>query len=79
MSQERTAEWKEKLRMLIGETNHTVKNSEKEKLYALLSEYHEVFSLEDNKRGETDLVQLMIDTGDTPPQRQSARHVPFAA
>ena len=79
LSQERTDDRKKKLRMLIGEANHGVKSSEKEELYALLSEYHEVFSLEDNERGETDLVQLTIDTGDAPPQRQSARRVPFAA
>ena len=35
-----------------------------ETLYKLLSEHDEVFSLEENERGETDLVQLEIDTGD---------------
>ena len=38
-----------------------------------------MFSLEDNERRETDIVQFAIDTGDVPPQRQSARRVPFAA
>lgn len=50
-----------------------------EALVKLLTEHHEAFSLEENERGETDLVQLMIDTGDAPPQRQSARHIPYTA
>ena len=38
-----------------------------------------MFILEDNERGETDLVQLTIDTEGAPPKRQPARRVPFAA
>jgi len=34
---------------------------------------------QENERGETDLVQLEIDTGDAPPQRQSARRIPYTA
>ena len=40
---------------------------------------HEVFSLEDEERGETDLVEFRIDTGDATPKRQAARRIPFAA
>ena len=36
------------------------------------------FSLEEEERGETDLIQLEIDTGDTPPKRQWPRRMPFA-
>ena len=36
-------------------------------------------SIEEDERGETDIVQLVIDTGDAPPQKQSVRRVPFAA
>ena len=69
----------EKLRMWISEGTNMPNSSERKKLNTLLSEYHEVFSLEDDERGETDLVQLTIDTGDAPPQRQPARRVPIAA
>ena len=44
----------------------------------LLAEYHNIFSLED-ERGETDLVEFKIDTGDACPKRQAARRIPFAA
>ncbi len=39
---------------------------------------HEAFSLDDNERGETDLVQLQIYTGDAAPVKQSVRQMPFA-
>ena len=38
---------------------------------------HDVFSLEEGKRGETDNVQFEIDTGDAP-QKQPPRRMPFA-
>ena len=39
---------------------------------------HKVFALEENERGETDRVQLHIDTGDAIPKKQSPRRMPFA-
>ena len=39
---------------------------------------HKVFALEENERGETDRVQLHIDTGDAIPKKQSPRCMPFA-
>ena len=45
----------------------------------LLSDHHDVFALEDKERGETDLVQLEIETGSSPPARQHPRRMPFAA
>ena len=47
-------------------------------LLGLLEEYHDVFSLEDGERGETDLVQFHIDTGEAIPHRQPVRRAPFA-
>ena len=52
---------------------------EKSKVQDLLCEHHNVFSLEDGERGETGMVQLTIDTGDSKPKRQPARRTPFAA
>ena len=52
---------------------------EKSKLQDLLCEHHNVFALEDGERGETGMVQMTIDTGDSEPKRQPARRTPFAA
>ena len=43
---------------------------EREQLKVMLMEYHTIFSLEENERGKTDLVQFEIDTGDSPPKKQ---------
>jgi len=52
---------------------------DQEQLLSLLTEYHDVFSIEDGERGETDWVEMNIDTGDATPVRQQPRRVPFAA
>ena len=44
----------------------------------MLEEYHEVFSLGKEDRGETDLIELHIDTGDAVPWKYPVRRVPFA-
>ncbi len=49
-----------------------------EQLGALLEEYHDVFSLGKEDRGETDLIELHIDTGDAVPRKYPVRRVPFA-
>ena len=38
----------------------------------------DVFALDSSELGSTDLVMHSIDTGDTPPIKQSVRRVPFA-
>ena len=43
-----------------------------------LSQYHDIFSLEDGERGETDLTEMTIETGDSPPKRVPARRMPLA-
>ena len=50
----------------------------KEQLLGLLTERHSVFCLEAGERGETDLIEFHIDTGDTRPLRQHPRRMPFA-
>ena len=40
-----------------------------EQLSAVLEEYREVFSLGKEDRGETDLIELHIDTGDAAPRK----------
>ena len=43
-----------------------------------LSEHHDVFCLADGERGETDLVEMDIDTGGAVPKRIPARRMPLA-
>ena len=52
---------------------------EEEGTLELLSEYHDIFSLEEDERGQTDLIEFPIDTGDVHPIRHPLRHMPFAA
>ena len=51
---------------------------QRDQMYRLLCEYHDVFALEDRERGETDLIQLEIDTGNAPPNKQHPRRMPFS-
>ena len=51
---------------------------EKKRFLEFLSESHKAFSLEEGERGETDKVQLHIDTGDAPPRKQYPRRMPFS-
>ena len=44
----------------------------------ILGKYH-IFSLCDDKREETDLVEFKIGTGDVSPKKETARRFPFAA
>ena len=47
----------------------TLPPDELQRLKDFLVDHHDVFSLEEGERGETDIVQFEIDTGDTPPQK----------
>ena len=44
----------------------------------LIEEYSDIFALDATELGCTNLVTHFIDTGNSPPIRQPARHVPFA-
>ena len=54
---------KQRLWELIGEPNYSVKPEQTEELHAFLSDYHEVFYIEEQEQGETDLVEMEIHTG----------------
>ena len=72
------AEWrKEKLHKLYKD-NIDLPDPAKELFLRFLSNHHEAFSLEENERGETDLLEMEINTGDAPPKKQRPRHMPFA-
>jgi len=54
--------------LMIGiEERHS--QGECSQLSGLLAQYHDIFSLEDNDRGETDLVEFKIDTHDSCPRK----------
>ena len=74
-----TGQRKKRLRELLRKEfdDMSIPAVEKNMLWSLLEEYHNVFSLE-GERGETDLVELEIDTGDAVRKRQPSRRVPFA-
>ena len=62
--------WQVEERSLVGE--------EMKSLKSLVCEYADVFALDSSELGSTDLVTHTIDTGDSPPIKQSARRTPFA-
>lgn len=45
----------------------------------MLLDKNHAFVIVDCNRGETDLIQMRIDTGDATPRIQSVHHTPFAA
>ena len=52
-------------------TSLSVSAEEMKQLYDILGEFHDIFSLDDDKRGETSLVEFNRDTGDSPPIKQA--------
>lgn len=56
----------------------TLTTSQQEKLLSFLQDHHAAFALEEHERGETDLLEMDIDTGDAEPWNCSPRHMPFA-
>ena len=66
-----------KIRELMVPTD--VAEPDRSKLIQLLEDHNVAFSLEDGERGETDMVELEIDTGDAKPRRLCARRMPFAS
>ena len=51
---------------------------ERSQLHSFLLECHQAFSLEDREWGETSLVEMHIDTGDSSPRKQPVYHILFA-
>ena len=68
---------KEKLREVIPEPE-LLDPGQKQGLYDFLTDHHQAFCLDEHERGETDLVEFQIDTGDASPKKQPARRMPFA-
>ena len=52
---------------------------DRSRLHTLLLKHHNSFQLEKGERGETDCIQMQMDTGDSKPKSQPAHRIPFAA
>jgi len=48
-------------------------------MHQLLSNHHDVFVLSDGEQGETDLIQVEIETSDAQPTRQYPCRMPYSA
>ena len=62
----------------LAEAGKDLRWQERDKLHTLLLSNHEAFAVEKGERGETDLIQMEIETEDASPKRQPVRHMPFA-
>ena len=47
-------------------------------MHKLLGDVHDAFCLEEQEHGETDLITMEIDTGETWPRKLPARRMPHA-
>ena len=56
----------------------TLTPPQRQEVLNFLAKHHTVFALEEHERGETDLVEMTIHTGDAQPRRSAPRRVPFA-
>ena len=74
-----TQDSERKTKLLEGIGEPDLPHGQKKKLMSFLANHHDVFSLEEGERGETNLVELEIYTGDSPPVTQPLRRMPFAA
>ena len=68
---------RQKLKELVGEPA-LLTLEETAKLHHFLSEHHEVFCLEANEQGETDLLTMEMDTGEARLKKKVTRRMPFA-
>ena len=50
-------------------TFENLTSAQQQKLLDFLKEHHTAFALEESERGETDLGEMHIDTGDAEPRR----------
>ena len=60
----------------LAGSNLTTK--EHQQVLSFLENYNDVFSLGEGDRGETDLIEMTIETGSAAPRKQAVRRTPFA-
>ena len=77
VTEQEATQRKQILHNLLGEPE-LLTPVQREELHQFFGEQHEAFSLEPNERGQSDVLNMEIDTGDARPKRQPARRMPFA-
>ena len=63
---------------LLAQELSEIPEQERAQVVTLLRRYHSVFSIKDRERGETDMTEVHIETGDASPRRQPMRRIPHA-
>ena len=71
------SERKQKLREMISKSK-LLDERQMEDLLNLITCHHAAFSLDSQNRGETDLIEMEIHTGEEAPRKVSACRMPFA-
>ena len=69
---------KRRLAHALAEVGPTLTWQQKDSLCQLLLAQHQGFALDEGERGNTDVIQMSIDTGDATPRRLPLRRTPFA-
>jgi len=75
MSNEHT-KWRQQQLSILLRVQRSI--SQRDTTY-LWKSFHDVFSLEEDERGETDIIEFEINTGDKLPRKQTVRRIPYAA
>ncbi len=78
MSRDKDLHRRDKLLELLPKEESYLSEEDQSKVYTTLLDRHNAFAVEEGERGETDLLQMEIETGDATPVRQHPRRLPFA-
>ena len=73
-----TEKWRREELQKIYQDSLDLPKAEKDTFCQFLMDHHQAFSIEDGERGETDLVEMEIDMGESSPKSQKPRRMPFA-
>ena len=73
------ADRKRKLGDFLSAEGASLQVQDRDKLFQFLLAHHDIFAIDEGDRGETDLVQMTIDTGEAQPKRVPPRRTPMAA
>ena len=79
MTTQDVADRKRKLGEFLSAEGASLQLQDRDKLFQFLLAHHDVFAIDEDDRGDTDLVQMTIDTGEAQPKRVPPRRTPMAA
>ena len=68
----------QQLKEILMEDLKHLSVDQSEAIISSVSDLHAAFALEEGERGETNLTQFQIETGNATPKRQPVRRIPFA-